>query len=160
MSWSFVRTEPGDDPIIVEGFFTAPPARVFRAWTDPRVVEQWFGPAPNTLHSAAIDLRPGGSWVFLESSDASGSVGFEGEYLVVEPDRRLVFTWSRVVAPASGEREATRDQGRDKFRGHGCRHHSAGGLFIHPGRADPAWFWWRLGAWAQHAERANRRGLG
>lgn len=107
MTLDFVRTEPGDDPIIIEGYFAAPPARVFQAWTDPDMVMKWFGPAPHSLHSATIDLRQGGLWRFLESSNEDTSVGFEGEYLVIESNQRLVFTWSHVIAHATGEREAT-----------------------------------------------------
>lgn len=92
MTLEFVTAEPGDDPIIVEGYIAAPPARLFRAWTDPNIVTQWFGRAPHFLHSATIDLRPGGAWQFLESRDAERSVGFEGEYLDIEPSERLVFT--------------------------------------------------------------------
>ena len=107
MTLEFVRTEPGADPIIVEGYFAATPARVFQAWTDPDIVMKWFGRAPNSLHSATIDLRQGGAWRFLKSSDVEKSVGFEGEYIDIEPGQRLVFTWSHVIAYASGKREAT-----------------------------------------------------
>ena len=103
----FVKTEPGEDPIIVEGYFAAPPAAVFQAWTDPAIVMKWFGPVPNSLHSATIDLRPGGAWQFLKSKDNEKSSGFEGAYLVVEPDRRLAFTWSQVVVYTRGDREAS-----------------------------------------------------
>ncbi len=48
----FVKSAPGDDPIVVEGFFAATPAKVFEAWTDPNIVVKWFGQAPNSLHSA------------------------------------------------------------------------------------------------------------
>ena len=107
MTLAFLKTEPGDDPIIVEGYFAGPPARVFEAWTDPNIVMKWFGPAPDSLHSATIDLRPGGAWQFLKSKDEKKSVGFEGEYLVIEPGERLVFTWSAVTAHATGTREST-----------------------------------------------------
>ena len=103
----FVRSEPGDDPIVVEGYFAATPALVFQAWTDPDIVVKWFGRGPNTLHSAAIDLRRGGTWQFLLSKDEETSVGFEGEYLDFEPGERLVFTWSHVIAHTNGKREAT-----------------------------------------------------
>ncbi len=103
----FVRTEPGDDPIVVEGYFAAPPARVFEAWTDPNIVVKWFGRAPNSLHSATIDLRPGGAWKFLKSKDDDKSIGFEGQYLDIQPGEKLVFSWAHVIAHANGEREAT-----------------------------------------------------
>ena len=80
---------------------------MFQAWTDPDIVMKWFGRAPNSLHSATIDLRHGGAWQFLETKDEDKSVGFEGEYLDIEPGERLVFTWSKVIAHATGEREST-----------------------------------------------------
>jgi len=103
----FVRTEPGDDPIIVEGYFAVTPETMFQAWTDPDIVMKWFGQIPNSLHSAHIDLRQGGYWQFLKSRNAEKSVGFEGEYLDIVPGTRLVFTWSQIVAHASGQRDAT-----------------------------------------------------
>ena len=107
MTLDFVMTEPGDDPKIVEGYFAATPARVFQAWTDPNIVMKWFGPAPNSLHSATIDLRPGGAWQFSKSKDEEKSFGFEGGYLDFEPGMRLLFTWCQVITHATGEREAT-----------------------------------------------------
>lgn len=105
----FVKSEPGDDPVVVEGYFAASPAKVFEAWTDPDIVVKWFGHAPNSLHSATIDLRPGGAWRFVRSKDDDRSVGFEGRYLVVQPGEKLVFSWAHVIAHANGEREATPD---------------------------------------------------
>ncbi len=96
-----------NEPVVVECYFAASPAKVFAAWTDPKRIVKWFGPAPNSLLSATIDLRPGGTWRFLTSQDAAKSVGYEGEYLDVRPGERLVFTWSRVVTHANGEREST-----------------------------------------------------
>lgn len=104
---NFVTSTPGDDPLVVEGYFAAAPAKVFEAWTDPAIVVKWFGPRPNSLHSAAIDLRPGGAWRFLLSQDADKSIGFEGEYHEIRPGRKLVFTWAHVIAHASGTREET-----------------------------------------------------
>lgn len=103
----FMKSVPGDDPIVVESYFAASPARVFEAWTDPDIVMQWFGQAPNSLHSATIDLRLGGEWRFLKSSDDEKSVGFEGQYLEIEPGEKLVFSWAHVIAYANGDREAT-----------------------------------------------------
>ncbi len=103
----FVQSAPGDDPIVVEGYFAASPARVFHAWTDPDIVMKWFGQAPDSLHAATIDLRPGGAWRFVKSSDAEKSVGFEGQYLEIVPGKRLVFSWAHVITHANGEREAT-----------------------------------------------------
>lgn len=98
---SFVKTEPGADPIVVEAEFTASASQVFRAWTDPEQVKRWFGTTPGSLSDAVIDLRPGGAWRFTEAVTARGSTGFEGHYIEVEQDRLLVFTWSKFTGGRS-----------------------------------------------------------
>jgi uncharacterized protein YndB with AHSA1/START domain len=108
----FVKTKPGDDPIIVDCYFAAAPASVFQAWTNPDIVMKWFGPAPNSLHSADIDLHVGGRWRFVESINDKRTLSFEGEYIAIDVNERLVFTWSQVITHKSGDhktgdREAT-----------------------------------------------------
>ncbi len=104
---NFVKSEPGGDPIVVEGYFAASPETVFEAWTDPDIVVQWFGLERNSLHSAEIDLRPGGRYKLLYTKDAEKSVGFEGHYIEIAPGERLVYSWSYVVDHRNGDREAT-----------------------------------------------------
>lgn len=107
MTFAFVKTELGEDPIVVEGYFAAPPEKVFHAWTTPESVMKWFGHKPNSLHSADIDLKPGGAWQFILTKDDHHTMGFEGEYLDIEPAQRLVFSWSHVTNHADGNRDAT-----------------------------------------------------
>lgn len=105
--FEFVKTEPVDETIIVEGYFAVSPSQMFQAWTNPEIIKKWFGREPNSLHSAEVDLRQGGIWRFLKSSDEEKAVGFEGEYLEIEQDHRLVFSWSHAVTFANGEKETT-----------------------------------------------------
>ncbi len=107
MPFSFVKTEPGADPIVVEGFFAASPQAVFHAWTEPSKIMKWFGKSPNSLFSATVDLRPGGIWQFLHSKTDQQSVGFEGTYLEIETNQRLVYSWSHVITHANGEKQTT-----------------------------------------------------
>ena len=104
---SFLQTAPGDEPILVEGVFDAPPDRVFNAWTEPSEVERWFGHPPGRLVAAEIDLRVGGSWRFLLSRSDVESDYFGGEYLHIVRGALLVFTWRHVTESSSGRREAT-----------------------------------------------------
>lgn len=101
----FVKTTPDDEMIVVEGYFAVTPAQMFEAWTNPEIIKKWFGRKANSLHSAEVDLRIGGAWRFLKSSDEKKSVGFEGEYLEIEPGRRLVFSWSKSVTFVDGVRD-------------------------------------------------------
>ena len=93
----FVKSEPGEDPIIVEAWFAADPAQVFLAWTDPELVMKWFGEQPNSYTRQNLILREGGSWRFVMIANEEKSVGFEGHYLDIQPNQKLVFTWAHVV---------------------------------------------------------------
>lgn len=105
MTSPFVKTEPGADPIVVEGYFAATPRAVFRAWTDPKLIVKWFGPEPGSLLSADVDLRVGGAWRFVMRDDDWGRMGFEGEYLEIDPYTRLVLSWSK-FSTGTGSKDA------------------------------------------------------
>ena len=105
----FVKSAPGDEPIVVEGYFAATPEEVYEAWTTPEIIVQWFGLERDSLHAADIDLRPGGRWQLLHSKDAEKSVGFEGRYIDIKPQEKLIYSWSYVVEHVNGDREATPD---------------------------------------------------
>ncbi len=104
----FLQSEIGADPIVIEGVFPAPPEKVFAAFTEPEQVMKWFGPKPGALHSAEIDLREGGKWRFVESLEKERTVAFEGTYLEIERNQRLVFSWAKVVYEGE-EREDSGD---------------------------------------------------
>ena len=106
---TYMLSPPGDDPIVVEGYYAASPARVFQAWTDPLIVRKWFGREPNSLDSASIDLQPGGRWCFMKLGEGDTSMGFEGRYLEVVQDEKLVFTWAHIVTHADGRQETSPD---------------------------------------------------
>ncbi len=42
MTLAFLKSAPGAEPVIVEGLIAAPVSRVYRAWTDPEDIENWF----------------------------------------------------------------------------------------------------------------------
>jgi len=54
-----------DREIVLTRVIDAPPERVFRAWTDPGQIVQWFSPAGFQNETLEIDIRPGGSWRFI-----------------------------------------------------------------------------------------------
>jgi len=71
-----------------------PPERVFRSLTDANELASWWG-ADEMYRTKdwAIDLRPGGKWsTRTVAADGSEST-VDGEYIEVDPPRRLVFTW-------------------------------------------------------------------
>lgn len=53
-----------DRQIVTTRLIAAPRELVFRAWTEPRHLERWFGPHGFTTTTRAFDFRPGGVWEF------------------------------------------------------------------------------------------------
>ena len=97
--------------------FEASPARVFEAWTDPDLAARWlFTGADSEGHTTEIDLKVGGRW---EIVDRRGGVDYRaiGEYLEIEPPRRLVFSFgmpqfSEALTTVTVEIEADGDGAR------------------------------------------------
>ena len=72
--------------------FDAPPEKLFRAWTDPALLKEWFTPRPWTTPVVETDVRPGGANYFLMRGPNGEEHPCHGVYLAVEENRRLVFT--------------------------------------------------------------------
>jgi uncharacterized protein YndB with AHSA1/START domain len=68
------------------------PERVYRAWTEPELLKQWFAPKPVVIREVEFQLRPGGRMYVLMVMPDGTEYPNEGCVLVVEPNRRLVFT--------------------------------------------------------------------
>lgn len=88
--------DPSIDPTLdltLERVIRAAPAELWRAWTDPRSLEQWWTPAPLHTRVDHLDVRPGGGFVTRMSEDGTSFVPHtDSIFLAVEPARRLVFT--------------------------------------------------------------------
>lgn len=85
-----LRTE-GDTHVVVTRRFAARPESVYRAHTDPRLIQQWMlGPDGWSMPVCISEARPGGR-LRCEWSDGKGRSFFlTGEYLELEPHRRIV----------------------------------------------------------------------
>ena len=79
--------------LLVRRVIQADVQRVFDAWTRPELLVKWWGPRPVTCREAEVDLQVGGAYR-IGNLFPDGSVLFiVGEFEVVEPPRRLVYTW-------------------------------------------------------------------
>jgi uncharacterized protein YndB with AHSA1/START domain len=78
-------TTPTELEIRVERVFDAPREHVFRVWTDPALIPEWWGDGTVVEE---MDVRAGGRWRFRT---AYGTV--EGEYREVVAPERLVQTF-------------------------------------------------------------------
>ncbi|RYY96557.1 MAG: SRPBCC domain-containing protein [Chitinophagaceae bacterium] len=48
----------------IDRYFDAPPAAVWRAWTEPQLLDQWWAPRPWMAVTKSMDFRDGGSWLY------------------------------------------------------------------------------------------------
>jgi uncharacterized protein YndB with AHSA1/START domain len=85
-------TTPSDREIVVERIFDAPRDRVWRAYTQPELVAQWWGRG-NKLDVVRYEVERGGHWRFVEHTPNGSSHGFEGRFREVTPQDRLVYTF-------------------------------------------------------------------
>jgi uncharacterized protein YndB with AHSA1/START domain len=84
-------TTPGDREVRIERIFNAPRDRVWRAFTDPKLVAQWWGRG-NKLVVERMEVERGGHWRFVEHAP-DGAHGFEGRFREVSPPERLSYTF-------------------------------------------------------------------
>ena len=70
----------------------APRANVYRAWTEPELLKQWFAPQPLTTPVAELDVRPGGASLIVMRTPDGQEMPNRGVYLEVAPNEKLVFT--------------------------------------------------------------------
>lgn len=89
-----IAITPDHDSIDAEIFIAAPPERVFQALTDPNQMPRWWGQqGMYRITEWKADLRPGGKWSSVGVGADGTSFRVDGEYLEVDPPRRLVHTW-------------------------------------------------------------------
>ena len=85
-------TPASDRELVLTRVIDVPREKLWRCWTEPKLMVQWFTPAPwKTIH-AETDVRPGGSsYVVMQGPDGQ-EMPNRGVYLEVIPNEKLVFT--------------------------------------------------------------------
>jgi uncharacterized protein YndB with AHSA1/START domain len=85
-----LKTE-GDRYVIVTRRFAAPPEAVYRAHTEPELLQKWLlGPPGWTMPVCISEARPGGKIRYEWSNGEGGGFYLTGEYLELEPFSRIV----------------------------------------------------------------------
>ena len=84
-------TTESDRFVVVTRRFAAPPAAVYRAHTDPKLMQQWMlGPEGMTMPVCISEARPGGKIRCEWRNGAGGGFYLTGEFLELEPHGRIV----------------------------------------------------------------------
>jgi uncharacterized protein YndB with AHSA1/START domain len=99
---SAVVTLPTDTQILITREFDAPRHLVYRAWTTPELVKQWWSACRGQVTVAEIDLRVGGQWRYAMIAHGDFEVAFHGEFREVVPNERIVRTEIYEAFPDAG----------------------------------------------------------
>lgn len=90
MSKLTLKTE-GDLYVVVTRHFAAPPEAVYRAHTDPQLIQKWLlGPDGWTMPVCINEARPHGKIRYEWSNGNGQGFSLTGEFLELEPFRRIV----------------------------------------------------------------------
>jgi uncharacterized protein YndB with AHSA1/START domain len=86
----------------------ATPERLFEAWTHPDQLLNWWGPEGVTCIGAEIDLSVGGRYRIGNQMPDGSKLWITGEFEVIDPPRRLAYTWSLEGIAGPAERVTVR----------------------------------------------------
>ena len=91
-SGSGARANLGERELVMTRVFDRPREIVFKAWTDPKRVAEWWAPQRFTTPVCEVDARPGGA-IRIHMRGPDGTVyPMRGAYREVVAPERLVFT--------------------------------------------------------------------
>lgn len=93
MSKPEIVVEPGKLEIVVTMTFNAPRELVFKAYVDPALIPQWWGPRYLTTEIDSLDARPGGRWRFVQRDPDNNEYAFHGVFHEVSAPDRIVQTF-------------------------------------------------------------------
>lgn len=85
--------EPSADAdFVISRVFDAPRELVWKAWTDPKLMAQWWGPRHFTTPVCELDVRTGGTYRIVMRGPDGSEYPLKGVYLEIDKPERLVMT--------------------------------------------------------------------
>src|SRR3546814_20520347 len=78
--------------LVLTRLIDAPRDKLFRCWTEPELLKQWFAPLPYTVPHAELDVRTGGANYIVMKSPEGKDMPMRGVYLEVVKNEKIVFT--------------------------------------------------------------------
>lgn len=85
--------QPSNDrELVLERIIEAPAATLYRCWTEPELMKQWFVPKPWTIAKVEQDVRPGGKSLVVMADPEGNEYPNAGLYLEVVPGKKIVTT--------------------------------------------------------------------
>jgi uncharacterized protein YndB with AHSA1/START domain len=87
--------------LVISRTYPASVDRVFKAWTDANQLGQWFAPSDDCTTKASVDLQVGREYRIAITHKGGNVHTVLGTYRLIEPPRKLVYTWRWENGPAA-----------------------------------------------------------
>lgn len=101
-------TSTADRDLVVSRVYDTPRYLVFRAWTDPLRISEWWGPDGFTTTTRSMDVRPGGAWDYvMHGPDGVDWPNYVAYIDVVAPERLVYAHGEYAGRPAEFETTVT-----------------------------------------------------
>jgi len=106
MTETKIVATPGSQDVALTRIFDAPRELVYRVYTDPELLPDWWGPDQYTTTVDRMDVRDGGSWRFIQRGADGTEHAFHGVYHTADGER-IVQTFEYEGAPGHVMLETT-----------------------------------------------------
>ncbi|WP_054814001.1 SRPBCC family protein [Nocardia arizonensis] len=98
-------TLPTDEQILITRVFDASPSKVFRVWSTPELVRQWWSGGQGAVTSVEMDFRVGGRWRYVMVGPDGSDLAFHGSFREIVEGSRIVYNEQMEVPGGSTEDE-------------------------------------------------------
>jgi hypothetical protein len=96
MPTEIISTTP-DSEIVSSRIFNVTRETLFKAWSDPNHLKNWWGPSGFTNTFNEFDFRVGGQWRFIMHGPDKGNYHNECEFIKIE--QPALIAWKRFTKP-------------------------------------------------------------
>ena len=86
------EADKAEHELVITRLIDVPRDKLFRCWTEPALICQWFTPPPWKTIAAVTDVRAGGASLITMQGPDGTQMPNRGVYLEVVPNEKLVFT--------------------------------------------------------------------
>jgi uncharacterized protein YndB with AHSA1/START domain len=97
-----LTAEPEKQEIVITQEFDAPRELVFKAYTDPKLYQQWVGPRALKMTIEKFEPKNGGRWRYIQNDNNGNKFAFHGVYHEVLAPQRIIDTFEFEGLPKKG----------------------------------------------------------
>lgn len=87
-----IKKDPSSKKLSIERKFDAPVSLVWRAWTEPELLDQWWAPQPWKTQTKSMDFREGGVWLYSMNGPEGEKHWCRADYISIQPQKNFTGT--------------------------------------------------------------------